>query len=112
MSQSKKTEQREQELGRERRKKKVWSDLISCVDIIVLRFLLIFPLTKRQRQIGVLESCHWVLCRSLKHHYHHLLLFKQCAEGITSVIRPTGISTHIALKAILTHMPPHRLTHT
>lgn len=87
----------------------MWSDLISCVDIMALRFLLIFPLTKQQRQIGVLESCHWALCRPLKHHYHHLPLFKKCAEGITSVMRPTWISTQHSLVG---HLHAHALTLT
>lgn len=75
----------------------VWSDLISCVDIMALRFLLIFPLTKQRRKIRKLEFYHWALCRPLKHHYHHLPLFKECAEGITSVMRPTWISTQYSL---------------
>lgn len=87
----------------------MWSDLISYVDLMALRFLLIFPLTKRQRQIGVLESCYWALCRPLKHHYHHLPLFKECAEGITSVMRPTWISTQYSLVG---HAHAHALAFT
>lgn len=76
---------------------------------MALRFLLIFSLTKQRRQNGVLESCHWALCRPLKHHYHHLPLFKECAEGITAVIRPTWISTQYSLVG---HPHAHALTLT